>query len=81
MKDHNTKFFHTVALMNRKNNQIHRIEVDGVYLTEVDLIKASMKQYFENNFHQTNLPHKELPYGVFKSFSSNIVAFLDQIPN
>lgn len=43
-KDHNTKYFHTLALLNMKNNMIPRIKIGGIISVEPKEIKAGTKE-------------------------------------
>lgn len=79
-KEHNTKYFHTIASTNRKRNLISRINVRNEFFLEVDSITRGIRNHFKNFYHDTKEPESELPTGVFKQFNEVTRRALETIP-
>lgn len=80
MKDHNTKYFTSIASFNRKHKKITRIVVDHRTLEGVTEIRSEVRRYFHKSYKQQQLPHIELPPDSFRKFSHSTYIFLQNIP-
>lgn len=81
VRDHNSKYFHTIASINKKRNLITRVKIEDSNHCDVDQIREGIKKHIESSYKQENIPLIQLPMGVFKKIDSLTATFLDEIPN
>lgn len=68
-KDHNSKYFHALESLNKKQNLIDRISINGNVVSEVEDVIKGITKYFEEMYRDEDNLEIEVPYGVFKQFS------------
>lgn len=67
--------------MNRKQNYLRSIKVNGVVHEKVEDVRIEIRKFFQNKYAQEPLPEIELPMGVFKQFSTTTISTLEEILN
>lgn len=72
LKDHNTKYFHVVASVNRRRNQLLRVKVNKVDLMQNIDIRNGVTNYFKGSFRQEEVPDISLPPNAFRRFDPNV---------
>lgn len=80
-KDNNTKYFHTIANMNKKRNMIRRIKVGGSVIKGVTQIREGIRDFFKSSFQQHASPYIHFDQGVFKQFHLSTVTSMELIPS
>lgn len=75
--DDNTKFFHAIASIHRRVNNIRSISIDGSTMTDKDDIISSILNYFKDLYFANpweRLPITSLP---FRSISGSKALYLE----
>lgn len=74
--DKNTRFFHTLASMRRRKNQIEKLVIEGVPITNPTDIKEEAVAYFQNAFKEEHKTRPTFEKLNFKQISSDESEFL-----
>lgn len=81
LKDENTKYFHSIASLNRRCNKLTNIEMNEVVFYGMEGIKSEIRKHFEHSYHQEALAQIILPLGSFKKFNQAAIYLMDEIPD
>ncbi|KAL1175985.1 hypothetical protein V6Z11_A04G127600, partial [Gossypium hirsutum] len=77
--DHNTKFFHSRTLRQRKNNRITAIHNDhGDWIYEPKAIEAEANKFFQNLYGESPGPMGSLPSSQFLGLDQVDISFLER---
>lgn len=68
--DRNTKYFHTLASIRRRKNQIERIVIDGECIKKPAEIKKEAAAFFQNIFHEEYVVRPTFNNPGFKKLSA-----------
>ncbi|XP_021980553.1 uncharacterized protein LOC110876698 [Helianthus annuus] len=74
--DENTSFFHGVINGHRKNNRINGLEFDGVWVSQPEDLKKSIKMYYESIFTEQMYDRPKFINNGFKVLSLDQSAML-----
>lgn len=72
--DRNTKFYHRIVKMRRRNNTIHSLNINGHLTDNKELIKSSITDYFSSLFTERSSPRPSIANMKFKKLCSESAA-------
>lgn len=78
-RDNKTRYFHTLASFNKKNNMMARVVIEGEVLSNVIEMRRGIRIFIFQSYTQKKLPEFELPMGVFKRFNNVTSAMMGEL--
>ncbi|WMV47534.1 hypothetical protein MTR67_040919 [Solanum verrucosum] len=67
--DKNTKYFHRMATTHKRCNTIDKIEEEGTYITDPEVIKIKIQDYYQNLYKETETWRPNLNLQDFTSIN------------
>uniref|UniRef100_A0A0V0IB11 Putative ovule protein n=1 Tax=Solanum chacoense TaxID=4108 RepID=A0A0V0IB11_SOLCH len=67
--DKNTKYFHRMATTHKRCNTIDKIEEGGTYITDPEVIKIKIQDYYQNLYKETETWRPNLNLQDFTSIN------------